>query len=231
LTNTAFDFNLGCSAYVYGLAIAKGLIQIGAATNVLLLTAETYTKYIHPLDRSTRTIFGDGAAATLVSVGGHIIGSFDLGTDGSGKDMLIVPSGGARLPRTEATAEEYEDNGSIRSQDHLYMSGPDVFNFTARVVPQSVLNALQKHNLELNEVDLFVFHQANQFMLEYLRRKIGIPQDKFFVDMRDIGNTVSSTIPIALRRAEEAGRLRKGDRVLISGFGVGLSWGSTVLTW
>lgn len=230
-TAGALDFNLGCSAYIYGLAMAKSLINTGISKNLLLLTAETYSKHIHPLDKSTRTIFGDGATATLVCNDGHAIGDFDLGTDGSGKDVLIIPSGGEKLHRSLETAKEKEDNGSIRSQDNLFMDGTEVFNFTIRVVPQSVKNILGKQNLELDDIDLFVFHQANKFMLDFLRKKIRIPEEKFYVNMQDIGNTVSATIPIALKRAEEEERLHKGDRVLITGFGVGFSWGSTILTW
>ena len=230
-TAGALDFDLGCSAFIYGLAVAKSLAVSGIAKKILLLTAETYTKYIHPKDKSNRTIFGDGAAATLVCEGGHEIGDFDLGTDGSGKDYLIVPAGASRLARSEETAKEIDDNNSIRTQNNLYMNGPEVFNFTIRVVPQSIKNVLDKHKLELSDIDLFVFHQANKFMLDYLKKKMKIPDDKFYCDMEDIGNTVSATIPIALKRAEGKGKLKKGDRVLAIGFGVGLSWGSTILTW
>ncbi|MBT9150765.1 MAG: 3-oxoacyl-(acyl-carrier-protein) synthase 3 [candidate division WS2 bacterium] len=230
-TAGALDFNLGCSAYIYGLAMAKSLINTGISKNVLLLTADTYTKYIHPLDRSTRTLFGDAASATLICDDGHTIGDFDFGTDGSGKDVLIIPSGGAKLSRSEATAKEQEHNGSVWSQDNLFMDGPEVFNFTIRVVPQSVKNILKKHNLTLDDISLFIFHQANKFMLEFLRKKIVITKEKFYVNMQDIGNTVSSTIPIALKRAEEERRLNKGDKILLVGFGVGLSWGSTIITY
>lgn len=230
-TAGALDFDLGCSAFIYGLALAKSLIKTNIAKNILLFTAETYTKYIHPFDKSNRTIFGDGAAATLIGEGGHCIGDFDLGTDGSGKDYLIVPAGASRLKHSEETAKEYEDNGSVRTQDNLFMDGPEVFNFTLRVVPESINKVLNKHKLSLSDIDLFVFHQANKFMLDYLRKKIKIPEEKFYIDIQDIGNTVSATIPIALKRAEEKGRLKKGDTVLIIGYGVGLSWGSTILTW
>lgn len=230
-TTGALDLNLGCSAYIYGLAIAKSLLNTNIANNVLLLTADTYSKYIHPMDKSTRTIFGDAGAATLISRGKHQIGNFDLGTDGSGKDALVIPAGGCRLPSSDETAKEIEDNGSIRTMDNLYMNGSEVFNFTIRVVPKSVEKVLEKNNLNFEDIDLFVFHQANKFMLDFLRKKIGIPVDKFYINMTDIGNTVSATIPIALKRAEEEGKLKKGDKVLIIGFGVGLSWGGTVLTW
>ncbi len=227
----ALDFNLGCSAYIYGLLLGKSLVHSNIAKNVLLITAETYSKYIHPMDKSTRTIFGDAAAATLISEGGHAIGDFDIGTDGSGKDMLIIPSGGARLPRTEKTGEEIEDNGSIRTLDNLYMDGAEIFDFTIKAVPNSVKSILLKHNLSMDEIDLFVFHQANKYMLDFLRKKIGIPDYKFYINMQDIGNTVSASIPIALKRAEEEGKLHKGDKVLLCGFGVGLSWGSTIITY
>jgi len=227
----AIDFNLGCSAFIYGLAISKSLINTKIAKNILLITAETYSKHIHPLDKSTRTIFGDAAAVALISEGGHSIGEFDLGTDGSGFDKLIIPAGGSRIPKSDDTGIEKEDSGSIRSQENIYMSGTDIFNFTIKVVPQTINNILQKHNLVMDDIDLFVFHQANKFMLDFLRKKVKIPEDRFVIDMKDTGNTVSPTIPIVLKRAEENGRLKKGDKVLIIGFGVGLSWGSTIIDW
>jgi 3-oxoacyl-[acyl-carrier-protein] synthase III len=227
----AIDFNLGCSSFIYGLALSKSLVNTNIAKNVLLITSETYTKHIHPMDKSTRTIFGDGAAAALVSEGGHIIGDFDLGTDGSGYNTLIIPAGGARLPVSNETKTEKDDNGSVRTQENLYMAGTEIFNFTIRVVPQSVNSILEKHSLTLDQIDLVVFHQANKFMLDFLRKKIKIPENRFYINMKDTGNTVSATIPIALKRAEAEGRLKKGDKVLITGFGVGLSWGSTILTW
>lgn len=227
----AFDFNLGCSSFIYGLAVSKSLVHTGIAKNVLLITAETYSKHIHPLDKSTRTIFGDAAAAALISEDGHSIGEFDLGTDGSGYNTLIIPAGGARLPVSEDTKNEKEDNGSIRTQENLFMAGTEIFNFTIRVAPMSVKNILEKHKLAMDDIDLFVFHQANKFMLDFLRKKIKIPENKFYINMIDTGNTVSATIPIALKRAETEGRLKKGDKVLITGFGVGLSWGSTIIKW
>lgn len=230
----AIDFNLGCSAYIYGLAMAKSLIFSGVARNVLLLMAETYTKYIHPMDKTNRTIFGDGAAATLICAGEDVaeIGMFDLGTNGNGAEHLIVPAGGARTPRNQATgAAEADDTGSVRSKDNLFMSGADVFNFTIEVVPKTVNDILQKEKLKQEDIDLFVFHQANKFMLDYLRKKIKIEKEKFYINLTDTGNTVSATIPIALKRAQEDGRLNKGDKVMLVGFGVGLSWGSTILTW
>lgn len=225
----ALDFNLGCSAYVYGLAVAKGLINIGVAKNVLLLMSETYTKHIHPLDKSVRTIFGDGAAAILISTCESEIMDFDLGTDGSGFDKLIIPAGGAVLPKTVNTSIEKEQDGYIRSEDNIFMDGTEIFNFSIRVVPETVKKILQKNNLKIDDIDLFVFHQANKFMLDFLRKKIKIPKEKFYVNIEDIGNTVSASIPIALKRAELEGKIAKGNLVMVVGFGVGLSWGSTII--
>lgn len=228
-TAGAFDFNLGCSAYIYGLAISKGLIESNIAKNVLLIMSETYSKHINPLDKSVRTIFGDGAAATLVSLGASDIFDFDLGTDGSGKDSLIIPAGGAVLPKSEATSKDYEEEGYIRSKDDLYMDGTEIFSFSIKVVPETIKKCLIKNNLTMEDIDFFVFHQANKFMLDFLRTKTRIPKDKFYIDMEDTGNTVSASIPIALKRAELEGRISKGDIVMLVGFGVGLSWGSTII--
>ena len=231
----ALDFNLGCSGFVYGLGLAQGLIESGQATNVLLLTAETYSKFIHPRDRSVRTIFGDAAAATLLSAveaDGPLIGPFVFGTDGRGANNLIVPTGGLRRARTAETAREItDDSGSVRTQDHLFMDGAEIFNFTLKAVPQSVCQLLERSRKTLEEIDLFVFHQANRYMLEHLRRKIKVPQDKFCVAMSHCGNTVSSTIPIALKHAQLEGRLKPGDLTMLVGFGVGYSWAAGLARW
>ena len=225
----AFDINLGCSGYIYGLAVAKSLVETGIANNVLLITAETYSKHINPLDKSTRTIFGDGAAATLIGHGGMEIGSFDLGTDGSGKDFLIIPTGGARRACTPETAVEKETEGNVRSEDNLFMSGADIFEFTIREVPASVKRILKKENLKKDSVDLFVFHQANQFMLDFLVKLIKLDKQKFYMNFADTGNTVSASIPIAFKRALDEGVIKQNQTIVLCGFGVGLSWGSTVI--
>ena len=223
----AFDFNLGCSGYEYGLAIAKGLIVANIAKNILLLTAETYTKYLHEQDKGNRTIFGDGASATLVSTEGFAeIGEVVVGTDGSGAENLIVRSLGARhkLPLMD---EHIDDEGVMVSGDHLYMHGGNVFNFTADVVPPMVEKLLEKSLLKQDEVDLWVFHQANKYMINYLRKLLDIDKEKFYIYMQTVGNTVSSTIPIALCEARKEDRLH--GHVLLAGFGVGLSWGGVML--
>ncbi|MBP3586439.1 MAG: ketoacyl-ACP synthase III [Paludibacteraceae bacterium] len=223
----AFDFNLGCSGYEYGLAIAKGLIAADIAKNILLLTAETYTKYLHEQDKGNRTIFGDGASATLVSTEGFAeIGEMVVGTDGSGAENLIVRSLGARhkLPLMD---EHIDEEGTMVSGDHLYMHGGNVFNFTADVVPPMVEELLEKSHLKQEDVDLWVFHQANKYMINYLRKLLDIDKDKFYIYMQTVGNTVSSTIPIALCEARKEDRLH--GNILLAGFGVGLSWGGVML--
>ena len=223
----AFDYNLGCSGYVYGLAIAKGFVESGVASNVLLLTGETYTKYIHPKDKGNRSIFGDGASATVVSNDGFAeIGNFVLGTDGSGADSLIVKTGGSRYPvsRNDLT---FTDKGTPVSSDHLQMDGQEIFAFTLIRVPKMLKEVLRVNQIEKEDVDLFVFHQANKYMLDNLQRKLKIENDRFFVDYEKVGNTVSSTIPIALCHARKQGVL-KGN-VMLAGFGVGLSWAAVNL--
>lgn len=231
----ALDFNLGCSGYVYGLALAKGLLLGGMARTVLLITSETYSKHLHPQDRSVRTIFGDGASATLLAhdPGAPLkIGEFVFGTDGSGARNLIVPAGGMAQPRNEATRQETTDKqGNVRSLDNLFMDGPAIFNFSLDTVPPTVEETLRKNGLSMKDIDLWVFHQANRFMLDSLRDKIGIPEDRFYFNMADKGNTVSSSIPIALRDALDECRIRRCNRVMLVGFGVGYSWAGCVLEW
>ena len=233
-TAGALDFNLGCSGYVYGLALAKGLVSAGIAKNILFITAETYSKFIHPSDKSNRTIFGDAASATLVSsMGGFAtIGDFDLGTDGKGANNLIVKNGGMRHPmQGEQHAVTTDEWGNVTGDDYLYMNGSEIFNFTLESVPVLVKNTLSKNRLAAEEVDLYVFHQANRFMLNHLRKKLKIPEDKFYIFLENCGNTVSSTIPIALKEAMNSGAIKQHQKVLLAGFGVGYSWGGTLLNY
>jgi 3-oxoacyl-[acyl-carrier-protein] synthase-3 len=214
----ALDFNLGCSGFVYGLSLAKGLMETAAAKTVLLITAETYSKFLNPQDKSVRTIFGDGAAATLLRSGSadrEPIGPFVFATDGSGAKNLIVKTGGLRHrpdPEREATADRW-----------LFMNGPEIFNFTLRNVPELVDAVLGRAGLRLEDVDRFVFHQANQFMLDALRKRVGIPAERFCVELERTGNTVSATIPMVLEAALRDGRIVPGQRVMLVGFGVGYS--------
>ena len=229
----AFDINLGCSGFVYGLGVAGAMIQSGQASRVLLLTADTYSKFIDVDDLSVRSIFGDAGAATLIEGGRGALGPFVYGTDGAGAPHLIVPTGGLRAPigGSEADGGFTVHGGHRKPGKPLHMNGPEVFNFSITAVPKAVDALLQKAGVPMEAIDLFVFHQANTTMLEALRRKLDIPVERFFVDLSDAGNTVSSTIPIALHRAAAQGRLKSGDRVMLVGFGVGYSWGATLLTW
>ncbi|MFV0391853.1 MAG: 3-oxoacyl-ACP synthase III family protein [Paludibacteraceae bacterium] len=223
----ALDFNLGCSGYVYGLSLAKGLIAANVAQNIILITAETYNKHIHPKDKGNRTIFGDAAAATLVSKEGFAeIGEFSLGTDGKGAENLIVKKGGLRYQ--EAVNDIiFDEKENPKSSDYLFMDGGAIFNFTSDAVPVLVDKVLENNNLKLTDINLVVFHQANKYMMNYLRKLIGIEKDKFYIYMEKVGNTVSSTIPIALYHAEKDGKFI--NNVLLAGFGVGYSWGGVIL--
>lgn len=223
----AFDFNLGCSGYVYGLAIAKGLIQSCIATNVLLLTAETYTKHIHPKDKGNRTIFGDAASASIISTEGFAeIKNFELGTDGRGENNLIVKTGGLRQ-KGQNNDLIFDNNENPISSDFLYMNGAEIFNFTLDIVPSLVNNILEKNSLNKENIDLYVFHQANRYMLDFLRKKLKIDTSKFYYSMSEVGNTVSSTIPIALVEAIKENKIE--GNILLAGFGVGYSWGGVIL--
>ncbi|HHY79573.1 MAG TPA: ketoacyl-ACP synthase III [Thermoanaerobacter sp.] len=229
----AFDINLGCSGYVYGLSIVKGMIESGIVSNVLLITSETYSKYLHPSDRSVRTIFGDGAAATFISSiesEEELIGPFVFGTDGSGADLLIVPAGGLRMPVSQETKiEQTFDDGAMRSPQNLFMDGAEIFNFTLKSVPSAVKELLKKSKMTIDDIDMYIFHQANAFMLETLRKKIKIPKEKFCVNNEEYGNTVSSTIPMAIELELEKNSIKKGDKLMLVGFGVGLSWAGTII--
>ena len=227
----AFDYNLGCSGFIYGLAMAKSLINSNIAKNILLITSETYSKHIYPKDKSNRTIFGDAAAATIIKkLETEQIGEFVLGTDGSGYKNLIVPNGGLRN-RYDPNAKEIDDgSGSIRTNNNIYMNGPEIFNFTIKAVPKVVSETLKKNNTTLNEIDYVIFHQSNKYMNEYLRKKINIPKNKFCENLLHIGNTVSTTIPIAIKDSLDNNFIKKNDNVLLVGFGVGYSWGGTIIT-
>ena len=228
-TAGAFDYNLGCSGCIYGMAVAKGLIEAKIATNVLLLTAETYQKYLHPSDKSNRSLFGDGAAACLISSEGKVkIGDFSLGTDGSGADDLIIRTGASRFPKATGNMKE-DDDGHICYDDYLYMNGSAIFNFTLDVVPDLINKVLTINNINRSEVDLFVFHQANKYMLNTIQKVCNLPQDKVYINLERTGNTVSSTILIALKDLIDNGMINKGMKVMIAGFGVGLSWGGCLL--
>ncbi|MDR2206509.1 MAG: ketoacyl-ACP synthase III [Flavobacteriaceae bacterium] len=218
----ALDFNLGCSGFVYGLALAEGLIAANIAKCVLLITAETYSKHIHRNDKANRSIFGDASASAIIEKSDSKKYKFCLGTDGGGAENLMVKKGAFRTDFIPNPNHEF-------SAEHLYMNGPEIFNFTIESIPNLVKETLEINELSMEDIDWFVFHQANSFMLNYLRKKTKIPAEKFYINMENVGNTVSATIPIALKNLSDEGKLQKGNKVLIAGFGVGYSWGATVL--
>ncbi|HZK94656.1 MAG TPA: ketoacyl-ACP synthase III [Prolixibacteraceae bacterium] len=224
----AFDINLGCSGFIYGISVAKGLIAGGMAKNVLLITSETYSKHLHPKDKGNRTIFGDAAAATLVSTEGFAdILNFSFGTDGQGANNLIVKTGGMRQ-REPLNDLEFDEFDNPKSSDYLYMDGAAILNYTLDYFPPLVFDTLQKNSLELQDIDLFVFHQANKYLMTLLRKKLRIQEEKYFRYYEEVGNTVSSTIPIALIEAFKGGFVKKGYNVMSAAPGLGYSWAGVI---
>jgi len=194
------------------------MIHSGLARNALLICADTYTHYIRKDDRSCRPLFGDGAAATLLASSDNgSIGPFDFGTDGSGYQNLIVYNSGARY--------------SVPPVKELFMNGAKVFMFTLDMVPKSVTALLSKAGMRIDDVDMFIFHQASKVVLENVTRHLAIPENKVFINQKNIGNTVSASIPIALKDAVDNGAIKPGDKVVLVGFGVGYSWGSCLINW
>lgn len=220
----ALDFNLGCSGFVYGLSLADGLIRSGSAKRVLLLTAETYSKYIHPEDRSLRTIFGDAAAATLIDAAERpTLSAFQFGTDGSGADTLLVARGGARQPEDAIKPRHRHRWGS-----DLYMDGPSLINFTVSAVPQLIENILTAAKLRDEDIDLYLFHQATLKMLQLLRERMQFSEERLPLALENYGNTVSSTIPILIEQLRRENRLSVDMRSMLVGFGVGWSWAGCI---
>lgn len=227
-----FDYTLGCSGYLYGLAMANSFIDSGLAKNVLLITSETITKFINERDKGNLTLFGDAATATLLRADGGLCrpSNFSLGTDGGGASKIIMHRGGMRQPGFEQGVVHEDRYGNVFDKNYLYMDGPEVFTFTLNTVPELVSKVLEESDLRKEDVDLFIFHQANRYMLEQLRKFIKIPEEKFYFCLEKSGNTVASTLPIALKQAQQEGRFEKGSKVLLAAFGTGYSWGACVLT-
>lgn len=232
-TAGALDFNLGCSGYIYGLSLAKGLIESHQAKNVLLVTSEMYSKYINNKDKSVRTLFGDAATATLIGAveSEHdLIHSFVFGTDGNGADNLVVPHGGSKKPISSLSNEEYEDShGNIRSPKNLYMNGAEILTFTLLNVPKSINAILEKAAISKENINKVIFHQANRFMLDKLKKKIGFSDEQFLVSYEHYGNTVSSTIPLGIINGIDNKEIDSTHNILVCGFGVGYSWGGCII--
>lgn len=224
----AFGYDLGCSGYVYGIAMAKSFVDSGLATNVLLLTADTISKYLHPTDKN-RLLFGDAASATLISTEGIAeIGSPVVGTDGSGYEHIIIRNGGNKC-KFFTGKSKIDANGNIHYEDYFDMNGEAIFNFTVDRIPSLIKDCLNKNGLQLENIDYFVFHQANKYMLNTIRKLNGLSKNSFFIDLSDTGNTTSSTVPIGIVKSLTTGAIGQNMNVLIAGFGVGLSWAATIL--
>lgn len=222
------DYNHGCSGYVYGLYLAKGLIESNLAKRVLLLTSETYSKHIHPEDNTVLPLFGDAATATLIDAidtNKEGISGLVLGTDGRGAEDLMIPVGGTRYPYRETPIVETVDKyNNKRTNYHLYMNGSAISEFVLNVVPPMLDTIFAKVNITKQDVDYFVFHQANKFILQYLQQKCCLQDAPYWNDVEEYGNTVSSSIPIALYDLVAQNNVNSLERVCIAGFGVGLSW-------
>lgn len=228
----AFDIMHACSGFIYGLGIGRSLVQSGTAKRVLLVTADTYTRLLHPQDRSTRPIFGDGAAATLISTVGPMLSVLDMtfATAGKQAGRFIVKSGGARHPIGQPAVDVVVDkSGRVRSDEHIYMDGMGVLSFFTSVVPKAVKDILTRNQLSIEDISLFVFHQASQLALAGLQRSLAIPAEKMLIDLGDTGNLVSASVPVALARVMANRRLLPGQLAVLCGFGVGLSWGTALV--
>ena len=224
------DISLGCSGYVYGLAVAKGLIETGLAKKILFITSSVYTKYINARDKATRPLFGDGATATWIDGGDkENLRAFVFGSDGSRFDKLIIPVGGSRhMPRDNPEIFSTDDNGNYRSNYEIFMDGMAITYFTLREVPPLVEKVLAAANLTRADLDYCIFHQANKFMMTYLRDKANLNDVPFHNDISATGNLVSGSVPLAIEQVVKNSGAEKLKCVMLAGFGVGLSWAGCI---
>lgn len=220
----ALDFNLGCSGFVYGLSLAEGLIRSGAAKRILLVTAETYSKYIDHADRSLRTIFGDAAAATYIEASDkQELSGFVFGTDGSGANTLLVADGGCR-----SAENAIRPRNKKRWKSRLYMDGPSLMSFTVEAIPKLLDQVLARAKVQREDVQLYLLHQATHKMLSQLQVRLGISEKEMPIRLKNCGNTVSSTIPILIHDLRRSGELKPGMTTMLVGFGVGWSWAGCI---
>lgn len=228
----SMDINLGCSGFVYSLSVAKGLLATGEAKKVLIVTSETYSKFISEDDTSVRSIFGDASSAVIVenmkTINNNIF-QFDQGTDGSGKYDLIVPGSGLKKFSQTKIKNQLLQFSSKLKNNKLHMNGPSMFSFALEAVPHTINKVLKKNEINIEDIDIFILHQANKYMLSTIRDKMNINSKKFYIDLSNKGNTTSSTIPIALFDAIKKKIVKKNMKVLICGFGVGYSWATTII--
>lgn len=224
------DIALGCSGYVYGLAVAKGLIETGLAKKILFITSSVYTKYINVKDKATRPLFGDGATATWIDGGDkESLQAFVFGSDGSRYDKLIIPVGGSRfMTRDNPEVFATDENGNYRSNYEIFMDGMAITYFTLREVPPLVDAVLNAAKLTRADLDYCIFHQANKFMMTYLRDKAGLNDVPFHNDIEATGNLVSGSVPLAIEQVVKAHGAEKLKRVMLAGYGVGLSWAGCI---
>lgn len=228
----AFDLTLACSGFVYGLAVLRGLIQSGAARRALFITGDTYSKLIRPDDRATRCLFGDGTSAVIVEAGdtGMVLGPQAFGSSGQHFDRFVVWSGACRTGRADWAPGSSRVTGDVPLDSaEISMDGMGVLSFFGSTVPRAVRSLLKQASLSIDDIDRFVFHQASHLALEALQRTLRIDDDRMVFDMADTGNLVSASIPVVLERQIALGAVAPGQKVLIAGFGVGLSWGVMIL--
>jgi 3-oxoacyl-[acyl-carrier-protein] synthase-3 len=229
----AIDINQGCSGFVYALSLAKGMIESQQVKNVLIITSETYSKYINNKDKSVRTLFGDAACCTFIQskeANEELINKVIHGTDGSGAEHLIVPHGAQRNPINESSfVEEMDTSKNLRSPSNLYMNGGAIYTFTLTKIPKVFNQILDSNDLTIDDLDLVIFHQANKFILDAMQRKLKIPDEKMHRSYMEYGNTVSSTIPIGIKIEQDTKDETDKKIALILGFGVGLSWAGTII--
>ena len=229
----AIDLSHACSGYVYALGVARSFVRSGAARRVLVVTGDTYSRLIHPEDRSVRAIFGDGAACCLVSdtpsLGIRVEG-VKFWTDGSKSDRFQIENGGARNPFDPDLQVVPDRNARVKSSNHIQMNGLGLLSFFNSVLPRDIKSVLSLHGQSLDDVDHFVFHQASKMAIDGIVRALKIPEEKVVREFSETGNLVSSSIPVALARMSEQGRIKSRDSIVLCGFGVGLSWSVALLT-
>lgn len=231
-TCAAFDVNLGCSGYMYGLWLASSLIKSGSANRVLILVGDTSSRVVSPHDRSVATLFGDAGTATALEKAkeGAMPMFFKLGTDGKGAQNLIVPAGGFRQPRSIETKKRNSDaQGNLRGPEDLYMNGPEIFTFVISEIIPLISSTLAYAGLSVNTVDAFVMHQANLFMLKYVAKRLNIPTEKLLLTLAEYGNTSSASIPLTITHHFTGKNRALNTQLVLAGFGVGYSWGAVAL--
>ncbi|PKM89283.1 MAG: 3-oxoacyl-ACP synthase [Firmicutes bacterium HGW-Firmicutes-12] len=221
----AFDISAGCTGFIYALSTANQFVASGAYDTVLVVATEAMTRFLNWEDRNTCVLFGDGSGAAVIRPvdEGEGFLSFVLGSDGSGSDLLKIPAGGSRTPATDKT---------LTNKEHfIQMSGNEVFRFAVKIMGEAAINALDKAGLTKEDVDFLVPHQANTRIIEAAAKRLGLPQEKVFINLDKYGNMSSASIPVALEEATNKGLLKKGDLIVLVGFGAGLTWGASVMRW